>query len=79
LYRIIVDQGGTFADGVLVDDEQKITVAKVETGRTQPDGARPAGQYHHRIHRDNTLHQRHTAGKRGEVLPDSYQRLQGHV
>jgi N-methylhydantoinase A len=31
LFRITIDQGGTFADGVLVDDQQKITVAKVAT------------------------------------------------
>ena len=36
MFRIIVDQGGTFADGVLVDEEQQITVAKAETNPDDP-------------------------------------------
>ncbi|MFC2045145.1 hydantoinase/oxoprolinase family protein [Chloroflexota bacterium] len=36
MFRIIVDQGGTFADGVLVDDEQQITIAKAETNPKDP-------------------------------------------
>ncbi len=36
MFRIIVDQGGTFADGVLVDDEQNVSVTKVETDPEAP-------------------------------------------
>jgi N-methylhydantoinase A len=36
LFRISIDQGGTFADGVLVDDKQTLTVAKVETDSAEP-------------------------------------------
>jgi N-methylhydantoinase A/oxoprolinase/acetone carboxylase beta subunit len=36
LFRITIDQGGTFADGVLVDDEQQISVAKASTNPEDP-------------------------------------------
>jgi len=31
LFEIVIDTGGTFTDGVLIDEEQKISVAKFET------------------------------------------------
>jgi N-methylhydantoinase A len=39
LFRISIDQGGTFADGVLVDDQQALTVAKVETDPADPSNS----------------------------------------
>jgi N-methylhydantoinase A len=39
LFRISIDQGGTFADGVLVDDRQTLTVAKVETDPAEPSNS----------------------------------------
>ncbi len=35
-FRITVDQGGTFADGVLVDHNQEISVAKAGTSPDDP-------------------------------------------
>lgn len=35
MFEIMIDTGGTFTDGVLIDDKQNISVAKAET---QPAG-----------------------------------------
>lgn len=35
-FRITVDQGGTFADGVLVDDKHEISVTKAITNPDDP-------------------------------------------
>ena len=31
MFEIFIDTGGTFTDGVLIDDKQKMSVAKYET------------------------------------------------
>jgi len=36
LFRITIDQGGTFADGVMVDDKQNISVSKTPTNVEEP-------------------------------------------
>jgi N-methylhydantoinase A len=36
LFEIIIDTGGTFTDGVLIDEEQKTSVAKFETTPAEP-------------------------------------------
>ena len=36
MFRITIDQGGTFADGVLVDDKQNLTVSKAPTNPQEP-------------------------------------------
>ncbi len=36
MFEILIDTGGTFADGVLVDEKQKISVAKFETDPADP-------------------------------------------
>jgi N-methylhydantoinase A len=36
MFEILIDTGGTFSDGVLVDEKQKISVAKFETDPADP-------------------------------------------
>lgn len=36
MFEIIIDTGGTFTDGVLIDEQQKISVAKFETIPAEP-------------------------------------------
>ena len=36
MFEIVVDTGGTFTDGVLIDEEQKISVAKYPTNAANP-------------------------------------------
>ena len=36
MYEIMIDTGGTFTDGVLIDESQRITVAKAETEPADP-------------------------------------------
>jgi len=36
MFEIMIDTGGTFTDGVLIDDQQRITVAKAETEPADP-------------------------------------------
>ena len=36
MFEIMIDTGGTFTDGVLVDDKQSISVAKAETQPQDP-------------------------------------------
>ena len=36
MFEIIIDTGGTFTDGVIIDDKQRIDVAKSETDPTDP-------------------------------------------
>jgi len=36
MYEIMIDTGGTFTDGVLIDDEQSVSVSKAETEPADP-------------------------------------------
>jgi N-methylhydantoinase A len=36
MFEIMIDTGGTFTDGVLIDDQQNISVAKAETQPADP-------------------------------------------
>lgn len=36
MFEIVIDTGGTFTDGVLVDEEHRIGVAKFETTPVEP-------------------------------------------
>ncbi len=37
MFEIAIDTGGTFTDGVLIDDERKISVAKFPTDVVDPE------------------------------------------
>ena len=36
MFEIMIDTGGTFTDGVLIDDKQSLSVAKAETQPADP-------------------------------------------
>ncbi len=36
MFEIMIDTGGTFTDGVLIDEKQGLTVAKAETEPSDP-------------------------------------------